>query len=139
MKTLVVLPTYNESATVAEVLRRIRASATHTIDVLVVDDNSPDGTADIAQALADELGGIDVCCHLGGGTGPSLGTAALVELDEDAWDRCVQRNLVSPWLVASRSMIRLRVQATRSRRRGPIGRLSSSISGSSAEGPSAFR
>ncbi|MDQ1503129.1 MAG: hypothetical protein QOD57_856, partial [Actinomycetota bacterium] len=45
MKTLVVLPTYNESATIAEVLRRIRASATDDVDVLVVDDNSPDGTA----------------------------------------------------------------------------------------------
>ena len=60
MKTLVVLPTYNESATIAETLRRIRASATHTIDVLVVDDNSPDGTADLADALAAELGGIEV-------------------------------------------------------------------------------
>src|SRR3954465_9494177 len=69
MKTLVVLPTYNESATIAEVLRRIRASAPPggsgvspggPIDVLVVDDNSPDGTADLAEALAGELGGIEV-------------------------------------------------------------------------------
>ena len=71
MKTLVVLPTYNESATIAEVLRRLRASASdtrglhlppprRTIDVLVVDDNSPDGTGDLAEALATELGGIEV-------------------------------------------------------------------------------
>src|SRR5207302_9770742 len=60
MKTLVVLPTYNESATIAEVLRRIRASAVDAIDVLVVDDSSPDGTADLAEALAAELGGIEV-------------------------------------------------------------------------------
>jgi dolichol-phosphate mannosyltransferase len=60
MKTLVVLPTYNEAATIAEVLRRIRASATDTVHVLVVDDSSPDGTADLAEALADELGGIEV-------------------------------------------------------------------------------
>src|SRR5687768_23206 len=94
MKTLVVLPTYNESATVAEVLRRIRASATHTIDVLVVDDNSPDGTADIAQALADELGGIEVLrrpnkAGLGSAyregfkVGLAQGYEALVEMDAD--------------------------------------------------------
>src|SRR5688572_3096028 len=31
-----------------------------TVDVLVIDDNSPDGTADMARLLADELGGIRV-------------------------------------------------------------------------------
>jgi len=60
MKTLVVLPTYNESATIAEVLRRIRATGLHGVNVLVVDDNSPDGTADLVDALAAELGGIEV-------------------------------------------------------------------------------
>ncbi|MGH9041070.1 MAG: polyprenol monophosphomannose synthase [Acidimicrobiia bacterium] len=59
MKTLVVLPTYNEAANIAEVLRRIRAAASD-VDVLVVDDSSPDGTADLAQALAPELGGIEL-------------------------------------------------------------------------------
>ena len=94
MKTLVVLPTYNESATVAEVLRRIRASATHAIDVLVVDDHSPDGTADIAQALADELGGIEVlrrprksglgsAYREGFKLGLAQGYEALVEMDAD--------------------------------------------------------
>jgi dolichol-phosphate mannosyltransferase len=60
MKTLVILPTYNESATIAEVLRRIRATGLHGVHVLVVDDSSPDGTADLAEALAGELGGIEV-------------------------------------------------------------------------------
>jgi dolichol-phosphate mannosyltransferase len=94
MKTLVVLPTYNESATIAEVLRRIRAAAPHDVDVLVVDDNSPDGTADLADALAAELGGIDVLRRPGkAGLGSAyregfkLGLAqgyeALVEMDAD--------------------------------------------------------
>ena len=94
MKTLVVLPTYNESATIAEVLRRIRASATHDLDVLVVDDSSPDGTADLAEALAAELGGIKVLRRPGkAGLGSAyregfkLGLAqgyeALVEMDAD--------------------------------------------------------
>jgi len=94
MKSLVVLPTYNEAATVAEVLRRIRASAPPGVDVLVVDDASPDGTAGIARALADELGGIDVLSRPGkSGLGSAyregfkLGLAqgyeALVEMDAD--------------------------------------------------------
>jgi len=94
MKTLVVLPTYNESATIAEMLRRIRASATHMIDVLVVDDGSPDGTADLAQALAGELGGIEVlrrprksglgsAYREGFKVGLARGYEALVEMDAD--------------------------------------------------------
>ena len=59
MKALVVLPTYNEAANIAVVLRRIRA-ATGPVDVLVVDDSSPDGTADMAQAVGAELGGVEV-------------------------------------------------------------------------------
>ncbi|HEV7687947.1 MAG TPA: polyprenol monophosphomannose synthase [Acidimicrobiia bacterium] len=94
MKTLVVLPTYNESATIAEVLRRIRASVTDDVDVLVVDDNSPDGTADLAQALAAELGGIEVlrrphktglgsAYREGFKLGLARGYEALVEMDAD--------------------------------------------------------
>ena len=59
MRPLVVLPTYNEAENVAEVLRRIR-TAVPAAEVLVVDDNSPDGTAGLAEALAPELGGIQV-------------------------------------------------------------------------------
>jgi dolichol-phosphate mannosyltransferase len=94
MKALVVLPTYNESATIAEVLRRIRASATEAIDVLVVDDNSPDGTGDLAEALAAELGGIEVlrrptksglgsAYREGFKIGLARGYDALVEMDAD--------------------------------------------------------
>jgi dolichol-phosphate mannosyltransferase len=94
MKTLVVLPTYNESATIAEVLRRIRASSPHDVDVLVVDDSSPDGTADLAEAVAGELGGVEVLCRPGkSGLGSAYreaftialarGYEAVVEMDAD--------------------------------------------------------
>lgn len=56
---LIVLPTYQEAANAAAVLRRIRA-VVPSAGVLVVDDGSPDGTADIAAAMGDELGGIEV-------------------------------------------------------------------------------
>jgi dolichol-phosphate mannosyltransferase len=59
MRTLIVLPTYQEAANVAAVLRRVRASMP-VAQVLVVDDASPDGTADLVAAVADELGGIDM-------------------------------------------------------------------------------
>jgi dolichol-phosphate mannosyltransferase len=59
MRTLVVLPTYEEAPNIAQVLSRIRAAAPQ-VDVLVVDDNSPDGTAARARTMAGELGSIDV-------------------------------------------------------------------------------
>ena len=51
MKALVILPTYNEAGTIAEVV----AGALHAspdVDVLVVDDASPDGTGKIADEIA---------------------------------------------------------------------------------------
>jgi dolichol-phosphate mannosyltransferase len=59
VRTLVVLPTYDEAVNIADVLAQLRAAAPD-VDVLVVDDSSPDGTADVAKATAAELGQIDV-------------------------------------------------------------------------------
>lgn len=59
MRILIVLPTYEEALNIVEVLTRIRAALPEA-DVLVVDDSSPDGTADLARAAATELGQIDV-------------------------------------------------------------------------------
>jgi len=93
VKTLVVLPTFNEAANIADVLRRIRAAAAD-VDVLVVDDSSPDGTADLAEALEAELGGIEVlrrpvksglgsAYREGFRAGLDQGYEALVEMDAD--------------------------------------------------------
>ena len=59
MNVLVVMPTYNERENVAAVLQAIRASDP-SADILVVDDNSPDGTAAFAEETASELGRIKV-------------------------------------------------------------------------------
>jgi dolichol-phosphate mannosyltransferase len=59
VRTLVITPTYVEAENIEEFLRRARA-AVPDADILVVDDNSPDGTADIAEKVAAELGGINV-------------------------------------------------------------------------------
>ena len=50
-RLLVVMPTYNEAATVRKVVERVRA-AVPVADVLIVDDSSPDGTGEIADSLA---------------------------------------------------------------------------------------
>ncbi|MBX3313644.1 MAG: polyprenol monophosphomannose synthase [Actinobacteria bacterium] len=59
MSPLVVLPTYQEAENIREVLKRIREAAP-AASVLVVDDGSPDGTADIAEEVAADLGRIEV-------------------------------------------------------------------------------
>ncbi len=59
VRALVVLPTYNEAANIEEVLRRLH-SASPGAQVLVVDDSSPDGTADVAEQVGEELGVVEV-------------------------------------------------------------------------------
>ena len=59
MRTLVVLPTFNEAENIVEVLGRLRAVVPEA-SVLVVDDSSPDGTADLAEQAGAELGQIEV-------------------------------------------------------------------------------
>ena len=51
MKVCVVIPTYNESGTISEVISRVLAS-TPDVDVLIADDNSPDGTGKLADTYA---------------------------------------------------------------------------------------
>ncbi|HEV3402449.1 MAG TPA: polyprenol monophosphomannose synthase [Acidimicrobiales bacterium] len=93
MRTLVVLPTYQEADNIADVLRRLRA-AVPSADILVVDDSSPDGTAEMAKAVATELGGVDVLVRpgkaglgsayrAGFNEGITRGYDVLVEMDSD--------------------------------------------------------
>ncbi len=46
-----VVPTFNEAGNIAWIIERLRAAQPH-VDVLVVDDGSPDGTGEIADDLA---------------------------------------------------------------------------------------
>src|SRR4051812_26488626 len=97
MRTLVVVPTYQEAANITEQLQLIRADAPDA-DVLIVDDNSPDGTAKLAQAMNEELGRIDVLVRdeksglgtayrAGFALGIERGYDVLVQMDADlSWD-----------------------------------------------------
>lgn len=51
MKVLVVIPTYNERDNILRIIPEVLAQDTR-ITILVVDDNSPDGTGDVVQKLA---------------------------------------------------------------------------------------
>jgi dolichol-phosphate mannosyltransferase len=52
MRTLIVVPTYNEVENIQPLVEAILASTPSSVDVLVVDDNSPDGTGALADILA---------------------------------------------------------------------------------------
>jgi dolichol-phosphate mannosyltransferase len=70
-KALIVIPTYNEADNLEPLVREIMALPT-AFDILVVDDNSPDGTGEIADRLAEELPAVHIL-HRPGKQG--LGTA----------------------------------------------------------------
>ena len=53
LKVLVISPTYNEKKNISELINRI-SEISHPIDILIIDDNSPDGTADIVSNLMNE-------------------------------------------------------------------------------------
>lgn len=62
----VVLPTYNERGNLRTMVERLdKALAGIGWEVIVVDDNSPDGTADEARALAQEDGRVRVIQRIG--------------------------------------------------------------------------
>jgi dolichol-phosphate mannosyltransferase len=93
MRTLVIVPTFLEAENITELLHTLRESVPE-VDVLVVDDNSPDGTADIADKVASELGQIDVlrrptktglgsAYRAGFSIGLDKGYEVLVQMDAD--------------------------------------------------------
>jgi dolichol-phosphate mannosyltransferase len=55
-----ILPTYNEAANVEPIVRAARAQLRDGDRILIVDDNSPDGTGVLADALAAEIAGVEV-------------------------------------------------------------------------------
>lgn len=50
MKSLVIIPTYNEKENISQIIPAIRAAGAN-VDILVVDDNSPDGTGAIVSEM----------------------------------------------------------------------------------------
>ena len=53
MKAVIILPTYNEKENIIQMIRALQEQFTrilHNMNILVVDDNSPDGTAELVRA-----------------------------------------------------------------------------------------
>lgn len=63
-RTLVVIPTYNERENLPLIAARLMTSLPE-VDILIVDDNSPDGTGAIASALASGHDRVHVLHHAG--------------------------------------------------------------------------
>jgi glycosyltransferase involved in cell wall biosynthesis len=97
MRALVVVPTYNEAQTLPSAAQRLlaaAATATDDIELLVVDDNSPDGTGRVADQLREQHDGVHVLHRPGkGGLGAAYRAGfawgmqreydALCEMDAD--------------------------------------------------------
>lgn len=92
-RILVIVPTYNERESLPLIVERIRTSVPEA-HILVADDNSPDGTGDIADALAADDRAVQVmhrrgkeglgAAYIAGFTwGLQNGFDVLVEMDAD--------------------------------------------------------
>jgi len=57
---LVIIPTYNEAENIAALLSDLAEHYPVTLDILVIDDNSPDGTADIVRSIQETTKGINL-------------------------------------------------------------------------------
>ena len=57
-KTLVVVPTYNEAGNLPMLSKLLFSLKIPNLELLVVDDDSPDGTAEVAERLADQHPGL---------------------------------------------------------------------------------
>lgn len=89
VRVIVVVPTFNEADNIVGLCERVRA-ALPDADLLVVDDGSPDGTAQIARGLADRLGRIEVLERAGkSGLGAAYRAGFRHAIERGA-DICVQ-------------------------------------------------
>ena len=61
---VVVIPTYNEKENIEKMIRKV-FSLEEYFEVLVVDDNSPDGTGDIVRNLQKEFSGLHLLSRAG--------------------------------------------------------------------------
>jgi dolichol-phosphate mannosyltransferase len=86
---LVVLPTFDERATIEAVLDGVLAAGPN-VDALVVDDNSPDGTADLVASVAERTGRVRLIRRAGKEGLASAYLAGFAEALADGYDVVVE-------------------------------------------------
>lgn len=73
MKTMVVMPTYNEADNLVQIVAELMTLGLEGLHILIIDDNSPDETGQLADQLADQYADRVHVIHRQGKMG--LGTA----------------------------------------------------------------
>jgi len=106
--SLVVIPTYNESESIGEILTALKAL---DVDVLVVDDGSPDGTADIVRKLGVEVferagkQGLGSAYRTGFAIGIERGYSYIIEMDADGSHQVADLAKMMEWIGSSDLLI----------------------------------
>ena len=100
-KSLVVIPTYNEAESIVILLNQL---AKVDVDVLVIDDGSPDGTADICRAQGVEVveragkAGLGSAYRAGFAIALDRGYENIIEMDADGSHQVSDLILMMAWI-----------------------------------------
>ena len=106
--SLVVIPTYNESESIGDLLNQLKVLA---VDVLVIDDGSPDGTADIVRKHQVEVferagkQGLGSAYRTGFAIGIERGYSYIIEMDADGSHRVEDLQKMMEWIGTSDLLI----------------------------------
>lgn len=88
MRAVVLLPTYDERDNIVSMLEALRSSAP-SVDIVVIDDDSPDGTGTLAEEAAARLGSITVIHRTGKMGLGSAYRAGFAQASADGYDAVV--------------------------------------------------
>lgn len=90
--SVVIIPTYNEKENIESIIRAVRGLEAHDFEILIIDDGSPDGTADIVKRLM--AGEFKDKLHLveRKQTGPWNGLHCRIQMGAGTWLRLYLRN-----------------------------------------------
>ncbi len=90
MKSLIITPTYNEAENIESFVEQVLASTPPTVDLLIVDDGSPDGTGKLVDEMIRSQPRLH-CLHRAGKMG--LGTAYVCGFEwalQRDYDACIE-------------------------------------------------
>ena len=99
--SLVVIPTYNEAESIGQILHGLKSL---DVDVLVIDDGSPDGTADIVRMHKVEVieregkQGLGSAYRTGFSIGIQRGYSYIIEMDADGSHQMQDLQKMMEWI-----------------------------------------